>query len=88
LGFDLSLRIVDESLDRLYPGGRFLLYTGAPIVAGEDAFFEALRPRLDEGRFRYSYEEIDPDVFGEELQAAPYDEVDRIAAVVLTVDLQ
>jgi methylase of polypeptide subunit release factors len=87
LGFDLSLRIVDESLDRLYPGGRLLLYTGAPIVAGDDAFFEAVRPRLDARRCRYSYEEIDPDVFGEELQAAPYDQVDRIAAVALTADV-
>jgi methylase of polypeptide subunit release factors len=88
LGFDLSLRIVDESLDRLYPGGRLLLYTGSAIVAGEDAFFEAVRPRLDVRRCRYSYEEIDPDVFGEELEAAPYDQVDRIAAVALTVDVE
>jgi methylase of polypeptide subunit release factors len=88
LGFDLSLRIVEESLDRLYPGGRLLLYTGTPVIAGEDAFFEAVRPRLEARQCRYSYEEIDPDVFGEELQAAPYDRVDRIAAVVLTVDVE
>jgi methylase of polypeptide subunit release factors len=88
LGFDLSLRIVEESLDRLYPGGRLLLYTGAPIVAGEDAFFETMKPRLDARRCRYTYEEIDPDVFGEELRAAPYDQVDRIATVALTVDVE
>jgi hypothetical protein len=33
---------------------------------------------------RWSYEEIDPDVFGEELETATYSTVDRIAAVVLT----
>jgi methylase of polypeptide subunit release factors len=88
LGFDLSLRIVEESLDRLYPGGRLLLYTGAPIVAGEDAFFEAVRARLESRPCHYRYEEIDPDVFGEELQTAPYDQVDRIAAVALTVDIE
>ena len=88
LGFDLSLRIVEEGLDRLYPGGRLLLYTGAPIIAGEDVFFETVRPRLDARCCRYTYEEIDPDVFGEELQAAPYDKVDRIAAVALTVDVE
>ena len=33
---------------------------------------------------RWFYEEIDPDVFGEELETAAYSTVDRIAAVVLT----
>jgi hypothetical protein len=35
---------------------------------------------------RFSYEEIDPDVFGEELEHPPYDRVDRIAVVVATID--
>jgi hypothetical protein len=30
------------------------------------------------------YEEVDPDVFGEELETDAYDYVDRIAAVTLT----
>jgi methylase of polypeptide subunit release factors len=85
LGFDLSLRIVGDGIDRLYPGGRLLLYTGAPIIDGCDRLLEALRPRLEAGGREYSYEEIDPDVFGEELDSAPYDRVDRIAVVALTV---
>jgi release factor glutamine methyltransferase len=88
LGFDLSIRIVEESIDRLYPGGRLFLYTGAPVVDGTDTFFEAVRPRLDARNCRYRYEEIDPDVFGEELESAPYDCVDRIAVVALTVHAQ
>ncbi|MEQ1868119.1 MAG: class I SAM-dependent methyltransferase, partial [Micropepsaceae bacterium] len=83
LGFDLSLRIVEEALPRLAPGGRLLLYTGAPIVNGTDKFREAVAPRLID--YAYSYEEYDPDVFGEELDEPSYAEVDRIAAVVLTV---
>jgi methylase of polypeptide subunit release factors len=88
LGFDLSIRIVEESIDRLYPGGRLFLYTGTPVVDGTDTFFEAVRPRLDARNCRYRYEEIDPDVFGEELESAPYDCVDRIAVVALTVHAQ
>jgi release factor glutamine methyltransferase len=83
LGFDLSLRIVDEALTRLAPGGRLLLYTGAPVVAGADKFREAVEPRL--AYWSYTYEEYDPDVFGEELDEPAYAEVERIAAVVLTV---
>jgi release factor glutamine methyltransferase len=85
-GFDLSLRIVDAGIDRLAPGGRLLLYTGTPIINGVDQFFEALHPLLTSRRCSYTYEEIDPDVFGDELDHPPYDRADRIAVVVLTVD--
>lgn len=85
-GFALSLRLVAESLDRLAPGGRFLLYTGAPIVGGVDLFREALSPLLARRGLPFAYEEIDPDVFGEELAHPPYDRADRIAVVALTID--
>ena len=83
--FELSLRIVEESIDRLYPGGVLFLYTGTTIVDGVDQFFAAVRSRLEERDCDYTYEEIDPDVFGEELESAPYDRVDRIAVVALTI---
>jgi methylase of polypeptide subunit release factors len=85
-GFELSLRIVEASIDRLRPGGRLVLYTGTPIIGGVDKFREALCPMLDERGCAYSYDEIDPDVFGEELESAPYDQTDRIAVVVLTLE--
>ena len=85
LGFDLSIRIVEDSIDRLYPGGRLFLYTGTPVIDGIDTFLAAVRPRLDARNCKYTYEEIDPDVFGEELDSAPYDRADRIAVVALTV---
>lgn len=81
LGAGLSLKIVGSALDRLAPGGTLLLYTGAAIVNGVDTFELAAAPLLD--AFTWSYEEIDPDVFGEELEQSSYGHVDRIAAVVL-----
>jgi hypothetical protein len=35
---------------------------------------------------RFTYEELDPDVFGEELENAPYDQADRIAVVGVTIE--
>lgn len=87
-GFELSLRIVDESLHRLSSGGKLLLYTGAPIIAGVDQFFTAVMPRLADARLNYSYNEIDPDVFGDELERPTYSQVERIAVVALTVDVK
>jgi len=85
LGERLSIRIVHESLARLSPGGTLLLYTGAAVVDGRDVFLDAVAPALQDARLPFTYEEIDPDVFGEELEKAPYAAVERIAAVVLTV---
>jgi methylase of polypeptide subunit release factors len=84
-GFELSVRIVKEGIDRLYPGGTLFLYTGTPVIDGVDQLFAALRPHLEGRDGDYAYEEIDPDVFGEELESAPYDRVDRIAVVALTI---
>lgn len=83
-GEALAVRIVAESLDRLAPEGTLLLYTGAAIVNGEDTFLRAATPLLS-GRSTFRYEEIDPDVFGEELSSPAYAAVDRIAAVLLEV---
>jgi release factor glutamine methyltransferase len=83
-GEALSLRMLSEGLRRLAPGGTLLLYTGAPVVAGRDVFFAAARGLLERSRVPFRYEEIDPDVFGEELEKPGYAAVERIAAVVLT----
>ena len=88
LGTGLALRIVEESLLRLSPGGRLILYSGAPIVAGEDLLRSRLQPLLEGKGLRCHYQELDPDVFGEELDANPaYADVERIAAVGLFVQL-
>lgn len=86
LGAGLSLAILDAALGRLAPGGTLLLYTGAAVVNGHDPFRAEAEGRLaaDPG-VGWTYREMDPDVFGEELDTAAYAEADRIAAVVLTV---
>lgn len=85
LGSALSIRIVQAGKHRLSPRGTLLLYTGSPIVGGVDRLRQAVEQDLADGGFRWSYEEMDPDVFGEELETPAYSAVDRIAAVVLTV---
>lgn len=85
LGAGLSFAILDAALSRLTPDGTLLLYTGAAIVNGVDPFREAAFARLAGSGLRWTYEEVDPDVFGEELSGGPYTCADRIAAVLLTV---
>ena len=83
MGTLLAQRIVAEGLARLAPGGRLVLYTGTPIDAGTDPLFELIKPLLQLHCSQFVYEEIDPDVFGDELEKRAYASVDRIAAVGL-----
>lgn len=85
LGAQLSVRIVEQALSRLNPGGSLVLYTGVAMVDGCDPFLAALAPYLDTTRFGWTYHEIDPDVFGEELLTPGYQRVERIAVVALVV---
>jgi methylase of polypeptide subunit release factors len=85
LGADLSLRIVEQARERLSRHGTLLLYTGVAIVEGRDALLEAIRLRLAGPDWAWVYREIDPDVFGEQLAEPGYEQVERIAAVALTV---
>ena len=84
-GGGLSERIVREGLPRLAPGGRLVLYTGAAMVDGADPLLQALRPGLETQGWPWTYRELDPDVFGEELAEPAYAEAERIAAVALVV---
>lgn len=85
LGSALSERIVAEGVPRLAPGGRLLLYTGSPIVDGTDHFRSAVSLLLEQSSWPFCYQELDVDVFGEELSEPAYRSVDRIAAVALVV---
>jgi len=84
-GEGLSERIVREGLPRLTPGGRLVLYTGAAMIDGTDPLLQALRPGLEACGWLWGYRELDPDVFGEELQEPAYAAAERIAAVALVV---
>jgi methylase of polypeptide subunit release factors len=84
LGSALSIAIVDAACHRLAPNGTLVLYTASAIIDGQDLFLEEAKKRLDNSKFIWTYEEVDPDVFGEELDTESYAHADRIAAVVLT----
>ncbi len=82
VSFDWTL----DAARRLEPGGRMLLYTGVAIVDGRDALHEALKQTLPEHGCTLRYAELDPDIFGEELDKKPYAQVERIAAVGAVVE--
>lgn len=86
LGLELSLRIARHALTLLAPGGRFLLYTGMAITSDDNnPLLSELLPYLAKDKFQWTYDEIDPDIFGEELEQSDYRNANRIAAVGLTV---
>lgn len=88
LGAGLSLAIVESALARLAPGGTLLLYTGVAMIGNRDPFREAIEEILAPTKAAWLYRELDPDVFGEELETGVYTVADRIAAVELKVSRQ
>ena len=86
LGAELSLNWTLEGARRLEPGGRMLLYTGVAIVDGRDSLLEALETRLPSLGCSLRYEEIDPDIFGDELDQPGYAQVERIAAIGAVIE--
>ncbi|WP_407518913.1 methyltransferase [Methylobacterium oryzisoli] len=83
-GASLSLAVVEAAADRLAPGGTLVLFTGAAIVEGEDVFRREAAERCGRAGLDWTYREVDPDAYGEELDGPAYAEVERIALVVLT----
>lgn len=86
LGGQISLDMARMAAERLASSGRIILYTGSTIVRGCDMLQEALERLADERRMTLRYREIDPDVFGEELDAPAYATADRIAVVAAIMD--
>ncbi|HVY39514.1 MAG TPA: methyltransferase [Polyangia bacterium] len=86
LGIDLAARIAVEGLQRLGAGrgGQLVLYTGVPIVEGRNLLRDRLERPLREAASAWTWEELDPDVFGEELERPAYQDVERLAVVALT----
>ena len=83
-GGQLSLDWSLAALGLLGPGARLILHTGASIVGGRDVLHDAFKRQMPEG-FDWDYHLLDPDIFGDELDRRPYRDVERIAAVGLTV---
>ena len=80
-GAQLSYDWAIAAARRLRAGGRMLLYTGSAIVEGRDGLREALARDLAPLACDLDYAELDPDIFGEELDLPAYRAVERIAAV-------
>jgi methylase of polypeptide subunit release factors len=84
-GGQVSLDMARMGLDRLAPGGRLILYTGSAIVDGDDGLRRALVRETYSRGFELRYWELDPDIFGEELETDAYRDVDRIALVAAII---
>ncbi len=85
-GHELSLSIIDAAAERLNPGGSLVLFSGAGIIDGEDPLRAAAAERLAGTDLTWTYREVDPDVYGEELDGPAYPHAERIAVVVLIAE--
>lgn len=86
-GAQLSVELVETTLGRLRPGGTLMLYTGVAMTGPDDPFMQAILPFLATRGAQWSYEELDPDIFGEQLNQPGYRDVERIAAVWLVATM-
>ena len=87
LGGAVALEWAKAAISALRANGRMLLYTGVAYEPYGAPLVEALEQVCRDAGATLSIEELDPDVFGEELENSSYSTVERIAAVgaVITV---
>jgi methylase of polypeptide subunit release factors len=85
-GAELSRDWTVDAARKLAPGGLILLYTGSAIVDGKDELRAALERELPALRCSLRWRELDPDIFGEELEKPAYEQVERIAAIGAVVE--
>ena len=74
-----------QALRLLAPAGTMLLYTGAAYVCGEAPLLNQLKIACSHAGASVAIEEIDPDVFGDDLDQPAYNGVERIAAVGIVI---
>jgi methylase of polypeptide subunit release factors len=85
LGGAVSVDWIEQSLRQVSPGGTILLYTGAAYVDGRAPLLTAIEDACRAAGARLEAQELDPDIFGEQLLEPGYEDVERIAAVGLTI---
>jgi methylase of polypeptide subunit release factors len=85
LGGAVALDWVKQALQRLAPRGMMLLYTGVAYANGEAPLLGQLALACSRAEASMTVQEIDPDVFGDELSQPSYARVERIAAVGVTI---
>lgn len=84
-GGAISLDWIRQGLKTVRPGGRILMYTGAAYVDGRAPLLAAIEEECLAADAAFTVEEIDPDVFGEQLLEPGYKRVERLAAVGVTI---
>jgi len=88
-GNALSFRIIKEGIQHLNPRGCIFLYTGVTVTQDGNRFVEHLENLMKQYKnISWSYEEIDPDIFGEELEQPAYQHVDRIALALVKIEVK
>lgn len=85
LGGGIALDWARQALNSLVPGGTMLLYTGAAVLHGRSPLVGEIQALCSERRASATIEEIDADVFGEDLERAEYQGVERIAALGIRI---
>ena len=88
LGGAVALDWVRHALSNMARGGQILLYTGAAYVDGGSPLVAALEEECRSAGAQMIVEEIDPDVFGEELDEAPYRMSNGSRAVGISISLR
>ena len=84
-GGGIACNWVVQALDALVPAGNFILYTGDAVVGGTLPLLDRIRSLCDQDDAVLHTEEIDPDVFGDELEMPQYREVERIAVLGIRI---
>jgi SAM-dependent methyltransferase len=89
LGTGLALKIVDECLDQLLPGGALLMCAVAPVVRGVDVLRRSIEPRAQgirrNRRVSLDYQVLETDVFSSELARPGCADVERLSMVGVTL---
>ena len=88
LGGAVSLDWVCQGLSKLRRGRAILLYTAAAYVGGRAPLLAAIEKECRAASASLLVEEIDPDVFGEQLLMPGYEEVERLAAVGIKIAMK
>ncbi|MGI5175677.1 methyltransferase [Dactylosporangium sp. CA-152071] len=85
-GHDLPLAVLDTAVHRLSPGGSLVLFSGTGVVDGRDPLLAGAATRLAGTGLDWTYREIDPDVYSENLDDPSYAHAERIAVCVLIAE--
>lgn len=85
LGGAVSLEWLRQGIEKLRSGRRILLYTAAAYIDGRAPLLNAVYKECHAAGAFLTIDEIDPDVFGEELRGPAYGAVERIGVIGVSI---